>query len=265
MKKLSLISIAVLSSLSFHSFAKDCDPSLLPSWKDVESKQALVKFVDRSTNKASSGFIEVKDRIAVFDNDGTLWSEKPFYFQLAFAMDQVKKMAPEHPEWRTEQPFKAVLAGDNEAVLASGNEGLLKLVMATHSGMTVEQYQETVKQWLSVARDPRFNKEYTALTYKPMKEMLLYLQENDFKTYIVSGGGVDFMRAWAPEVYNVPSEQIIGSALRYEYQYNEGNPAVIKKDAVLTIDDKEGKVTNIQHIIGKKPVLAVGNSDGDQA
>lgn len=265
MKKISFLSVAILSSLSFSALAKDCDPSLLPSWKESESKSAIVDFVAKTTAQNSDTFVDIPDRIAVFDNDGTLWSEKPYYFQLAFALDRVKELAPQHPEWKTKAPFKHVLEGDIKSVLASGEEGLLEIVIATHSGMTVEEYQATVAQWLSVAKDERFNKEYTALTYKPMKEMLSYLQDNDFKTYIVSGGGVDFMRVWATDVYNIPSEQIIGSALKYNYNYNDGNPTVTKDSSILTIDDKAGKVSNIQHIIGKKPILAVGNSDGDHA
>ncbi len=265
MKKTPLLSIAILSSLSLSSFAKDCDPNLLPSWKDSESKSAIVDFVGQATKAESNTFVAVEDRIAVFDNDGTLWSEKPYYFQLAFALDRVKEMALEHPEWKTEAPFKFVLEDDIESVLNSGEEGLLKIIMATHSGMTVEQYQQDVAQWLAAAKDERFNKAYTDLTYQPMKEMLTYLQNHDFKTYIVSGGGVDFMRAWAPQAYNIPTQQIIGSALKYNYSYNDGKPTVTKDSSILTIDDKAGKVTNIQHIIGKKPILAVGNSDGDQA
>ena len=265
MKKITLLSVAILSSLSFSSFAKDCDPNLLPSWKDSESKSAIVDYVGQATKAESDTFVAIEDRIAVFDNDGTLWSEKPYYFQLAFALDRVKEMAPDHPEWKTEAPFKFVLKDDIESVLGSGEEGLLKIIMATHSGMTVEQYQQDVKQWLAVAKDKRFNKAYTDLTYQPMKEMLTYLQDHNFKTYIVSGGGVDFMRAWAPQAYNIPTEQIIGSALKYNYSYNDGKPTVTKDSSILTIDDKAGKVTNIQHIIGKKPILAVGNSDGDQA
>ncbi|WP_394165792.1 HAD family hydrolase [Photobacterium piscicola] len=265
MNKITLLSVAILSSFSFSAFAKDCDATLLPSWKDSESKSAIVDFVEQATKAKSKNFVAVEDRIAVFDNDGTLWSEKPYYFQLAFALDRIKEMAPEHSEWKTQAPFKFVLEGDIESVLGSGEEGLLKIIMATHSGMTVEQYQQEVKQWLKAAKDKRFNKAYTALTYQPMKEMLTYLQQHDFKTYIVSGGGVDFMRAWAPQAYNIPSEQIIGSALKYNYNYNDGKPMVTKDASILTIDDKAGKVTNIQHIIGKKPILAVGNSDGDQA
>lgn len=265
MKKITLLSVAILSSLSFSSFAKDCDPNLLPSWKDSESKSAIVDYVGKTTKAESDTFVAIEDRIAVFDNDGTLWSEKPYYFQLAFALDRVKEMAPDHPEWKTEAPFKFVLKDDIESVLGSGEEGLLKIIMATHSGMTVEQYQQDVEKWLEIAKDGRFNKAYTDLTYQPMKEMLTYLQEHDFKTYIVSGGGVDFMRAWAPQAYNIPTEQIIGSALKYNYSYNDGKPTVTKDSSILTIDDKAGKVTNIQHIIGKKPILAVGNSDGDQA
>tara|TARA_Y100001956_G_scaffold19251_1_gene18856 strand:- start:597 stop:1592 length:996 start_codon:yes stop_codon:yes gene_type:complete len=265
MKKLTLLSVAIFSTLSFSSFAKDCDSSLLPSWKDSLSKSAIVKFVEQTNDKQADTYVPVEDRIAVFDNDGTLWSEKPYYFQLAFALDRVKEMASEHPEWKTEEPFKSVLSDDIKSVLSSGEEGLLKLILATHSGMTVEQYQKDVDQWLAVAKDERFDKAYTELTYQPMKEMLTYLQDNNFKTYIVSGGGVDFMRVWAPEAYNIPTEQIIGSALKYNYSYNDGKPTVVKDSSILTIDDKAGKVSNIQHIIGKKPILAVGNSDGDQA
>lgn len=265
MKKLTLLSVAIFSTLSFSSFAKDCDSSLLPSWKDSLSKSAIVKFVEQTNDKQADTYVPVEDRIAVFDNDGTLWSEKPYYFQLAFALDRVKEVASEHPEWKTEEPFKSVLADDIKGALSSGEEGLLKLILATHSGMTVEQYQKDVDQWLAVAKDERFDKAYTELTYQPMKEMLTYLQDNNFKTYIVSGGGVDFMRVWAPEAYNIPTEQIIGSALKYNYSYNAGKPTVVKDSSILTIDDKAGKVSNIQHIIGKKPILAVGNSDGDQA
>ncbi|OZS43419.1 HAD family hydrolase [Photobacterium sanguinicancri] len=265
MNKKHICTLAVLSGLSFSTMAMDCDPNQLPSWKDGDSKAAIVTFVEQSTDTSKDTFVPVADRIAVFDNDGTLWSEKPYYFQLAFALDQVKAMAKDHPEWKTQAPFKFVLANDIESVFAGGEEALLEIVKVTHSGMAVEEYQQTVDQWLTTAKDKRFNKAYTELTYKPMREMLTYLQANDFKTYIVSGGGVDFMRAWAPEVYNIPAEQIIGSALKYQYAYNNGQPTITKMGEILTIDDKGGKPENIQHIIGKKPVLAVGNSDGDHA
>ncbi|WP_394134299.1 HAD family hydrolase [Aliivibrio fischeri] len=265
MNKKKLCALAALSGLSFSAMALDCDPNLLPSWQDGTSKTAIVNYVDQSTDTSKKTFIPEQDRIAVFDNDGTLWSEKPYYFQLAFALDQVKNMAKEHPEWKTQEPFKSVLNNDIKSVFAGGEKALLDIVTATHSGMTVEEYQQTVAQWLEVAKDPHFNKAYTELTYKPMREMVTYLQDHDFKVYIVSGGGVDFMRTWAPEVYGIPEEQIIGSALKYKYDYNNGNPTVTKLGEILTIDDKAGKVENIQHIIGKKPVLAVGNSDGDHA
>ncbi|OLQ92112.1 haloacid dehalogenase [Vibrio panuliri] len=264
MKK-NICTLAILSTLSFATFAADCDPNLLPSWKDGASKNALVTFVEQSVDSQSSHYVPTQDRIAVFDNDGTLWSEKPYYFQLVYAFDQVKKMAVDHPEWQTQAPFKFVLDNDIESVLAGGEEALLEIVTATHSGMTVEEYQQSVASWLETAKDPRFQKAYTDLTYLPMKEMLNYLQQHGFKTYIVSGGGVDYMRTWAPEIYNIPQEQIIGSALKYQYNYNDGEPQVVKLGEILTIDDKAGKVENIQHIIGKKPVLAVGNSDGDHA
>ncbi|WP_045403101.1 HAD family hydrolase [Vibrio campbellii] len=264
MKK-HICALAVLSGLSFSAMALDCDPSLLPSWKDGASKTAIVNYVDQSLDTTKSTFIPEQDRIAVFDNDGTLWSEKPFYFQLAYALDEVKIMAKDHPEWKTQEPFKSVLNDDIEGVFKGGEKALLEIVKVTHSGMTVEEYQEKVAQWLKAAKDPRFGKAYTELTYKPMREMVTYLQEHGFKTYIVSGGGVDFMRVWAPEVYGIPEEQIIGSALKYKYDYNDGKPTVTKLGEILTIDDKAGKVENIQHIIGKKPVLAIGNSDGDHA
>ncbi|ENC6710086.1 haloacid dehalogenase-like hydrolase [Vibrio harveyi] len=264
MKK-HICALAVLSSLSFSAMALDCDPNLLPSWKDGASKSAIVNYVDQSTDASKKTFIAEQDRIAVFDNDGTLWSEKPFYFQLAYALDEVKLMAKDHPEWKTQEPFKSVLNDDIEGVFKGGEKALLEIVKVTHSGMTVEEYQQKVADWLKVAKDPRFGKAYTELTYKPMREMVTYLQEHGFKTYIVSGGGVDFMRVWAPEVYGIPEEQIIGSALKYKYDYNDGKPTVTKLGEILTIDDKAGKVENIQHIIGKKPVLAIGNSDGDHA
>ena len=245
--------------------ALDCDPTLLPSWKDGASKSAIVNYVDQSTDASKKTFIAEQDRIAVFDNDGTLWSEKPFYFQLAYALDEVKLMAKDHPEWKTQEPFKSVLNDDIEGVFKGGEKALLEIVKVTHSGMTVQEYQQKVADWLKVAKDPRFGQAYTELTYKPMREMVTYLQEHGFKTYIVSGGGVDFMRVWAPEVYSIPEEQIIGSAIKYKSDYNDGKPTVTKLGEILTIDDKTGKVENIQHIIGKKPVLAIGNSDGDHA
>ena len=266
MKGLRILSCLLLSSFSYASVAADgCGSSVLPSWKEGESKTAIMDFVKQTTDKGSKGFVPVEDRIAVFDNDGTLWSEKPYYFQFVFAFDQIKAMAKDHPEWKTEAPFKYVLNDDLKSLFAGGVKALLPIIQATHSGMTVEAYQETVAKWLEAAKDPRFNKAYTDLTYKPMKEMLAFLQDNDFKTYIVSGGGVDFMRVWAPQAYNIPDEQIIGSAFKYKYAYNDGKPTIIKQGEILTIDDKAGKAENIAYIIGKKPILAVGNSDGDQA
>lgn len=264
MKK-QIITLATLSSLSFSALAIDCDPNLLPSWKNGSSKNAIVNFVKQATSEDTDGFIPIEQRIAVFDNDGTLWSEKPFYFQFAFAIDQIKQMANDHPEWKEQAPFKFVLENNIEGLMQGGEEALLEIITATHSDMTVEDYQTSVANWLKAAKDPRFKQAYTDLTYQPMKELLSYLQAHDFKTYIVSGGGVDFMRVWAPRAYNIPSEQIIGSALKYQYQYHDGNPRVMKLGEILTIDDKAGKVENIQYIIGKKPVLAIGNSDGDQA
>lgn len=262
MKK--ILYLAILSVLSTTSvFAETGDE--LKSWNDSVRKDAVISFVENSINKESDLYIKKENRIAVFDNDGTLWSEKPFYFQLAFALDRIKEDSHLNPEWKTTEPFKSVLNNDLEGIKKSGHEGLFKILYASHTNISLEKYEETVVNWLAATKDPRFGKSYNELTYKPMKEMLNYLQENDYKTYIVSGGGVDFMRAWATEAYKIPSEQIIGSSLNYSYEYKDGQPILIKKAAVNTNNDKIEKVLNIQKIIGKKPVIAVGNSDGDQA
>jgi len=235
----------------------------LPSWNDSPSKKAIMSYVEDVTNPNSQNFIPIKDRIATFDNDGNLWAEQPAYFQLFFAIDRIKEMAAEHPEWRDHQPYKAVLENDMKTLMASGMEGLLEIVMASHAGITTDEFDTIVKDWVSTAKHPSKNKSYNELVYQPMLELLQYLRANDFKTYIVSGGGVDFMRAFVTEVYGIPEEQIIGSRVKTEYNYNNGNPIIKRLPHLDFIDDKEGKPLNIQKIIGKKPVFASGNSDGD--
>ncbi|MEA1919048.1 MAG: HAD family hydrolase [Campylobacterota bacterium] len=233
----------------------------LESWNDSVSKKNIVKYVKSVTNRHSLDFIPVQDRIAVFDNDGTLWSEKPVYFQLYFAMDRVKELAPQHPEWKTQEPFKSVLADDMNGVMKSGVPGLLKIVNATHSGMDVESFQSMVRTWLEKAKHPTLNRPYTELIFQPMMEVISYLKENDFKVYIVSGGGIDFMRSFIPEVYGIPAEQIIGSTGKTHYKDGK----IMKDSEIYFIDDKETKSLAIYNNIGKRPVAAFGNSDGDFA
>jgi len=235
----------------------------LPSWNDVQSKNEIVAYVKSVTDSNSADFIPIADRIATFDNDGNLWSEQPAYFQLFFAIDRVKAMAVDHPEWKETQPFKAVLEDDMETIKKSGMKGIGILLMTTHAGNTTKEFDAIVKNWIATAKHPTKNVTYDKLVYQPMLELLQYLRANDFKTYIVSGGGVDFMRAFVTEIYGIPEEQIIGSRIKTEFDYNNGSP-VIKRLAELDfIDDKDGKPLNIQKIIGKKPVFSSGNSDGD--
>jgi hypothetical protein len=235
----------------------------LPSWNDVQSKNDIVAYVKNVTDANSIDFIPVADRIATFDNDGNLWSEQPAYFQLFFAIDRVKAMAEDHPQWKNEQPFKAVLENDMAELAKQGEHGLLQLVMATHAGNTTEAFDKDVKEWIETAKHPTKNVGYDKLVYQPMLELLQYLRANDFKTYVVSGGGVDFMRAFVTEIYGIPEEQIIGSRIKTAFDYNDGNPVIKRLPELDFIDDKDGKPLNIQKIIGKKPVFSSGNSDGD--
>ena len=242
--------------------AKAQDP--LPSWNDGPNKQAIADFVGRVTREGSPGFVAPADRIAVFDNDGTLWSEQPIYFQFAFALDRVKALAPQHPEWKTTQPFKAVLDGDLEALAASGEKGLGELVMATHTGMTTDAFAKSVSDWVATSRHPRFKRPYTDLVYQPMLELLTHLRANGFKTYIVSGGTVDFMRVFAQRVYGIPPEQVVGTTFVTTFAMQpDGTPALTIEPKVAMIDDGPGKPVGINTFIGRRPILAFGNSDGD--
>lgn len=235
----------------------------LPSWKDGPRKAALMEFVQRVTDDNSPDFVPPAQRIATFDNDGTLWSEKPAYFQLLFAVDRVKQLAPQHPEWKTTEPFAAVLAGDLKQAAASGEKGLMQLVAATHSGMTVEEFTKDVTAWIETARHPQTGRPYTEMVYQPMLELLDYLRANDFKTFIVSGGGIEFMRPWAEKTYGIPPEQVVGSSLKMKYEVHDGKPVLVKLAEVDLIDDKAGKPVGIQSHIGRRPIFAAGNSDGD--
>jgi phosphoserine phosphatase len=236
----------------------------LPSWNDGPVKQEIIEFVHATTNESSATFVPPAERIATFDNDGTLWVEHPMYTQLAFALDRVKKLAPKHPEWKDKQPFKAVLDGDLEALAAAGEKGLLELVMASHAGMSTTEFEAIVKDWLDKARDPRFKRPYTELTYAPMVELLGYLRDNGFKTYIVSGGGIEFMRPMTEKVYGIPPEQVIGSSIETKFEIKDGKPVLIRQPKIDFIDDKAGKPVGINKFIGQRPVAAFGNSAGDR-
>jgi len=237
---------------------------VLPSWNDGPAKQHIVDFVKRVTAPGSSDFVPPEQRIAVFDNDGTLWAEQPIYFQFFFVIDQLKAQSPKHPEWKTTEPFKSALAGDLKGVAASGEKGIVQLVAATHAGMTTEQFARNVNEWMSTARHPKTQRVFTEMVYQPMLELVHYLRDNGFKTYIVSGGGQDFMRAWATAVYGIAPEQIIGSQGELKFELRDGKPVLMKEAKVALIDDGPGKPVGIERFIGRKPIFAFGNSDGDQ-
>ncbi len=235
----------------------------LPSWNDGAVKSAIITFVESVSTKGSAGFVPPDERIATFDNDGTLWAERPVYFQLLFAIDRVKELAPEHPAWKDQQPFKGVLEGDLAAVAATGEHGLLELVMATHAGMTTAEFEEIVMDWLATARHPDRDRPYTELVYQPMLELLEYLRAHRFKTFITSGGGIEFMRPWVGEVYGIPPEQVIGSSIKVEFRERDGEPVLVRLPEIDFIDDKQDKPVGIHRFIGRRPIAAFGNSDGD--
>jgi hypothetical protein len=241
--------------------AQAADP--LPSWNAGASRQAIVDFVTKVTKEGSPDFVPVPERIAVFDNDGTLWSEQPMYFQLAFMLDRVKALAPEHPAWKTTQPFKGILEHDMKAVAAAGEAGLMKVMGATHLGNTSEEFTDIVTRWIATARHPKTKKLYTEMVFQPMLEVLSYLRANGFKTFIVSGGGVEFMRPWTERVYGIPPEQVVGSRAKMRYELRGDVPVIVRLEGVDLIDDKAGKPVGIQQQIGRRPLMAFGNSDGD--
>ncbi len=256
----ALLGVAVCLCTS-SALARGEDP--LPSWRDGERKAAITDFVAQATDSRSAGFVPPAQRIATFDNDGTLWAEQPLYFQLFFILDRIRELAPEHPEWQDEEPFASVLKGDLESALASGNEGLLAMSAATQTGMSTAVFKQMVSDWIETARHPTTDRPFTEMVYQPMLEMLEYLRSNGFKTYIVSGGGIEFMRAWAESVYGIPPEQVIGTRTRTAYEISEGKPTIMRLPEIDFIDDREGKPLGINQHIGRRPVMAFGNSDGD--
>lgn len=235
----------------------------LPSWNEGPTKAAILNYVSDVTNPESKNFIPIIDRVSTFDNDGNLWSEQPAYFQLFFAIDRIKALAPEHPEWKEKQPYKSVLEDDMASLMSYGEHGLIEIVMATHAGNTVEEFEEIVKDWLATTKHPRFNQPYNKLIYQPMLELLDYLREHDFKTYIVSGGGIEFMRPWVEEAYGISKDQVVGSSIKTTFSMENGKAQIKRLPELDFIDDKEGKPLGINKFIGRKPVFASGNSDGD--
>ncbi|HEX6883581.1 MAG TPA: HAD family hydrolase [Planctomycetota bacterium] len=252
--------LGVLALVAPTLLAQAGDP--LPSWNDGAAKKAVVAFVEKVTRPDSPDFVPAPERIAVFDNDGTLWSEQPLYFQALFAFDRVRAMAPEHPEWKEREPFAAVLRGDTQAALAGGEKALLELVMATHAGLSTEEFARIVREWLTSAKHPTTGKPYPAMVYQPMLELLAYLRANGFKTFIVSGGGIEFLRVFAERVYGVPPEQVVGSSIVTKYEGGSA-PRLVRQPELEFVDDKEGKPVGIHKHIGRRPVMAFGNSDGD--
>jgi phosphoglycolate phosphatase-like HAD superfamily hydrolase len=236
----------------------------LPSWNDGAARQAIIAFVDRVTRDGGPDYVAPAERIAVFDNDGTLWAEQPIYFQMAFALDRVKALAPQHPEWKDLQPFKAVLENDTKALAASGEKGILQIMAVSHAGMTTDEFTKVVADWFATARHPRFQRPYNELVYKPMLELLGYLRANGFKTFIVSGGGVEFMRVFADQAYGIPPEQVVGSSGFVKFRMGpDGRPVLMKEARVEFVDDGPGKPVGINRFIGRRPIFAFGNSDGD--
>ena len=258
----NLLCAALVGALVFTTtLARAADP--LPSWNDGKAKQSIVAFVEKVTTEGSADFVPVAERIATFDNDGTLWSEQPMYFQAFFVFDRIKQLAPQHPEWKDKEPFASALKGDVKAALAGGEKALVELVMATHAGMTTEEFEKVVTDWVTTAKHPKTGRLFTEMVYQPMLELLAYLRANGFKTFIVSGGGIEFMRPWAERVYGIPPEQVIGSSIKTKYELRDGKPVLVRLPELNFIDDKAGKPVGINQHIGHRPIAAFGNSDGD--
>lgn len=254
--------LALLCMLVFAAQAATADP--LPSWNDGANKTAIINFVDRVTKEDSSDFVPAPERIATFDNDGTLWSEQPLYFQGFFALSQIRNMAKDHPEWKDIEPFKSALAGDMEGLMATGQAGLMKVLTTAHSGMTADEFATAVAEWANTARHPGTGMLFTGMVFQPMLELMDYLRDNGFKVFIVSGGGVDFMRVFVEQLYGIPPEQVVGTTGDASFEMRDGIPTIVKQPKILLIDDKQGKPVGIYRHIGRRPIFAAGNSDGDE-
>ncbi len=243
------------------ALAQTTDP--LPSWNDGKAKQSIINFVTKVTKQGSLDFVPADKRIATFDNDGTLWVEQPMYTQLFFALDRVKELAPQHPQWKTQEPFASLLKGDVKGALAGGTKSVSKIVMATHTGMTTEEFEKIVRDWTATAKHPVTKRPYTEMVYQPMLELLAYLRAKDFKTFIVSGGGIEFMRPWTEKVYGIPPEQVVGSSIKTKFEMQDGKAVLVRLPELNFNDDKDGKPIGINQHIGRRPIAAFGNSDGD--
>lgn len=254
--------LAILVACAQLAAAQPADP--LPSWNDGKAKTAIIDFVKKVTREGSPDFVPVPERIATFDNDGTLWAEKPLYFQIYFILDRIKAMAPQHPEWKTQEPFASILKGDLKGALSGGESAMIELAMAAQAGMSTAVFEQEVKDWIATARHPQTKRLYTEMVYQPMLELLAYLRANGFKTFIVSGGGIEFMRPWTEKVYGVPPEQVVGSSLVTKYEMTPDGPVIMRLPKIAFVDDKAGKPVGINSHIGRRPIAAFGNSDGDQ-
>jgi phosphoserine phosphatase len=263
MKRVLLTVFTFGFTLLFGGLATAQTADLLPSWNDGKAKQSIVDFVGKVTKEGTPDFVPPAERIATFDNDGTLWAEQPMYFQAFFIFDRIKALAPQHPEWKDKEPFASVLNGDVKGALAGGEHALFEMAMATHAGMTTEEFEKIVTNWITTARHPVTKRPYTEMVYQPMLELLAYLRASGFKTFIVSGGGIEFMRQWAEKVYGIPPEQVIGSSGKTKFEMRDGKPVLVKLPELNFFDDKAGKPVAIQHHIGRRPIAAFGNSDGD--
>lgn len=258
-KLFRVVLLVMAASTTTYCYADDP----LPSWNDTATKEAIISFVQKVTTESSPDFVPTAERIATFDNDGTLWSEKPMYFQFLFALDRVKQLAPQHPEWKTKEPFASLLKGDMKTVLAGGEKAAAEIIMVTHAGMTTDQFEAIVQDWITTARHPQTGRLLTEMVYQPMLELLGYLRANGFKTFIVSGGGIEFMRPWTERVYGIPPEQIVGSSIKTQFELRDGKPVLLRLPEIDFIDDKAGKPVGINAHIGRRPIFAAGNSDGD--
>jgi hypothetical protein len=259
----SIRSTLALLAIAFAGLSTLRAQDPLPSWNDTAPKKVIVSFVEKVTKEGSPDFVPVAERIATFDNDGTLWCEKPLPVQVFFTLDRVKALAPQHPEWKTKEPFASLLKDDLKGALAGGEHAILEMMTATHSGMTITEFEKIVTDWIATAQHPKFKRPYTECVYQPMLELVAYLRANGFKTFIVSGGGIEFMRPWTEKVYGIPPEQVVGSSGKTKFELRDGTPVLLKLPAIDFIDDKDGKPVGINEHIGRRPVMAFGNSDGD--
>jgi hypothetical protein len=258
----NLIAAALVSVAAFTStIARAADP--LPSWNDGVAKESITAFVAKVTKPGTPDFVPVAERIATFDNDGCLWAEQPMYFQAFFIFDRIKTLAPQHPEWKDKEPFASVLKDDVKGALAGGEKALMEMAMATHAGMTTDEFEQIVTDWITTAKHPKTGRAYTEMVYQPMLEVLTYLRANGFKTFIVSGGGIEFMRPWTEKVYGIPPEQVVGSSIKTKFELRDGKPVLLRLPELNFIDDKAGKPVGINQHIGRRPIAAFGNSDGD--